>query len=564
MAAPLLAQHDAEVNGSTWFDGTDDRISYADSPAADAFSLAEYLILAWIMPGSGGNNNGRIFARAATGAGGPVGHMQLLIGDGGNGSRNQNFTARQLTTGTNAFAVSATGIIPNDAWSCIGAHYEAAAGANPFRLFEAGAEIVPSFESTASGTQDMEDDQGFTIGNSFAGDRPYQGRIACIAVYDVSSLTNTEIDTLVADFHNSGTGTRDVPQQSLLVEFVRLVYPDALEGDKGILLSPSKTGGVAAPGPPVVYNPLGGSQSAALTTTTETDSAPALGRVKTKAIATATSTETALALGRRKTRVVTVAVEVDVGQALGRAKTKTVGLAGETDTAGSLTAPQIVAIATAVETAAAIPLGRVKTRAVATAAETSSAIALARTKLRALAAALETHAAQTFARRKTRPVAAAGELDEAQTITAIAGGVLATALETDAAPSLGRRKTKPLALASETDTAAATAAKKTRAIATAVETSGAQQLGRAKTRQLATALEASIAGLLGRLKRRLLGTAGETDTAIAISPELPATVISSVGIRSYRGVTGGTRMHVGANSGVRAKVGVDGGVRDPA
>lgn len=244
------------VPGSYSLDGTDDKIVYADAPALDALNLSDYLVLAWIRPGAGGNNNGRIFSRAAAASGGPVGHMQLMVGNGLNGTRDTNFSARQKhgDADTHAVAVSATGVVPNDAWSCVGMHYQ---GSVP-RIFDAGTLLTPASTTTPTGVQDTESDQGVTIGNSAFGDRQFQGQIAYIGIWNVSSLSDADVNTLVSNFYNGGTGTPAVPRQDLLVEFIRLDANGSVDGEKSVLVSPTVTGAVFSSSnvPPVTYQEL--------------------------------------------------------------------------------------------------------------------------------------------------------------------------------------------------------------------------------------------------------------------------------------------------------------------
>lgn len=239
------------------FDGSDDRLVYADAPVLDALSLGEYLILAWVRPTNSGHNNGRIFGRASSVAGGPVGHMQLMVGNGQNGTRNTNFTGRQKHNEgeTSAIAVSATGVVANNGWNCIGFHY----GGGIPRLFDGGVLLVPASSSAPSGGQDLEAEFGIAVGNSSFGDRAYAGQIGYIAIWNVSSLTDVEINTLVSDFYGGGSGSIVVPRQDLLVEFLRLESAGNTTGDKNILSAPTVTGAVftSANAPPISYQALG-------------------------------------------------------------------------------------------------------------------------------------------------------------------------------------------------------------------------------------------------------------------------------------------------------------------
>lgn len=248
------------MDGAYYFDGSGNRISFADSALLDVFSIDQYLAMAWVCPETGGNNNGRIFARADTSAGGPVGHMQMLVGNGTNGSRAANFTVRQKFSGNPALAVSADNVIPEtDAWYCIGAHYNHGGSGSRLRLFNAGSVITPVTTVTPTGTIDIEDDQGFTIGNSFAGDRGYLGLLCYLIAYNVIGLSDVEIAAIAASYYGAGSGLIVVPNQDLICDFLRLDADGATSGDLGKLVSPTVTGAVfsATNPPPVAYDILG-------------------------------------------------------------------------------------------------------------------------------------------------------------------------------------------------------------------------------------------------------------------------------------------------------------------
>lgn len=278
------------VFGSLRFDGND-RIQYPDAAALDALNLSKYLLLAWVRPEAGGNNNGRIFERGDTSAG-STSHMQLLIGNGTNGTRSGNFTCRQKSTGTAGTAASGTGVAPDDAWSLIGGHYDDAGSVSRWRLFEAGAEITPANETPATGTIDNESDQPVYIGNNGADDRPLMGRVAAIAVWDVDGLSSGQIDAIVSTMFAGGAGSDiTIPEQARLAIFWR--PKSDLDDDKGVLTG--ETGGAPwfETGPPVTY--------AALASGTVFDDTPAgglvMGGTTTVSVARAVSPAGGLVLG---------------------------------------------------------------------------------------------------------------------------------------------------------------------------------------------------------------------------------------------------------------------------
>lgn len=101
---------------------------------------------------------------------------------------------------------------------------------------------------------------------------------------------------------------------------------------------------------------IAGGQSAAVGTATETDSAIAVGRLKTRAVGLTSETDASIALGRRKTRALGIASATDAAIALARAKARALGLATSTEVA--------------------LPLGRRKARALGIAAELDTAVHL--------------------------------------------------------------------------------------------------------------------------------------------------------------------------------------------
>lgn len=113
----------------------------------------------------------------------------------------------------------------------------------------------------------------------------------------------------------------------------------------------------------------------AVGTAVETDSALAIGRIKTRAVGVAAETDSALALGVAHSRIVGIAVETDSALAIGRIKTRAVGIATETDSALSLGKTHTRAVGTATETDSAIAIGaRIKTRLVGVAVENDVAL----------------------------------------------------------------------------------------------------------------------------------------------------------------------------------------------
>lgn len=244
--------------GSYSFDGTNDYIQYAEAAALDALEIDQYLILTWSRPGTGGSNNGRIFTRDINNSTGQ-GHMNLMIGNGTTGGRAGNFTSRQDMNTTDANLVSADNVVPDSVWSCFGHSFRDSTDA--VRMFEAGAAITPAAGSNPSGAAVLHGTDPVTVGDSgTTPTRPYNGHIAYIGIWNISTLDDTAVDALVAAFYNSATGTADVPRQDVLVEFLRLDTSGATTGDKGVLANPTVSGAAFDSGEssPVTYNALAG------------------------------------------------------------------------------------------------------------------------------------------------------------------------------------------------------------------------------------------------------------------------------------------------------------------
>lgn len=101
-------------------------------------------------------------------------------------------------------------------------------------------------------------------------------------------------------------------------------------------------------------------QSAAANTTTETDTAEAVGKTKTRTVTAATTSDEAVALGRTKIRALSTATTTDTAGAVGHTFARAVGIATETDTSE--------------------PIGKTKTKSISTGAEDDTAGTLTATK----------------------------------------------------------------------------------------------------------------------------------------------------------------------------------------
>jgi hypothetical protein len=192
-------------------------------------------------------------------------------------------------------------------------------------------------------------------------------------------------------------------------------------------------------------------QTVAVTTATETDSAPALGAVqKARAIGVASETDTApgvgkarpitaatetdtagtVTLGTGQNIAVTEATETDTAPAIGRSKAKAIGLASETDTAPAVGRRHAKALTTATETDSAPAARPAHSKALTLASETDTAPALgARLKAKAITAATSTETALAITAQQPAVVALspALETDEALPITVVGGAQAAQA-----------------------------------------------------------------------------------------------------------------------------------------
>jgi hypothetical protein len=204
----------------------------------------------------------------------------------------------------------------------------------------------------------------------------------------------------------------------------------------------------------IALRPASGSQSAAANTATESDTAVALGRLKTRAVGSAAETDAAIAVARVKRRAVGTTAETGTAVTVGRAKTKTVGTAASTEIGQPLGRSKTRLLGTAVESDAAFPVasGGI-VRAVGTCAETDAAPAIARSKARTTGTATTSEVAVTFARAKRKAIGTALETDLAASVTFGSENVRATSASTVSA----RRTSTFSVTAGRTSTSAVTA-----------------------------------------------------------------------------------------------------------
>lgn len=221
--------------------------------------------------------------------------------------------------------------------------------------------------------------------------------------------------------------------------------------------------------------------------------------VTQQAVGQVAETDTAQAVGRLKSRAVGQAAETDTAQPVGRAKQRVVGQATETDTAQPVARTKTRLVGQAVETDLAQPITRSKSRAVGQATEVDTALGVGRQRTRVVGQATETDLAQPVSRRHSRVLGQASEADLAQPVT-----------------RLGSHQ-QAVGQASETDLAQPIRAVKQRTVGQAAETCVAQPIGRRRTRTLGQPAETDTAQSIARRKTRTVGQSTETDAALAVT-----------------------------------------------
>lgn len=163
--------------------------------------------------------------------------------------------------------------------------------------------------------------------------------VATTGVFTSAGLTNGGV-TLLQDGSDPNPPGLGSIRNGVFDENASLVYPNEVPGGTDYFIDIILSAG----------------QSAALGTTTETDTAFALGRAKSRTLGLPTEVDTAIALGRSKTRSLGLTSEADVALALARGKSRALGAATSTEVA--------------------LPLGRAKARALGVAVEVDTALSI--------------------------------------------------------------------------------------------------------------------------------------------------------------------------------------------
>lgn len=162
---------------------------------------------------------------------------------------------------------------------------------------------------------------------------------------------------------------------------------------------------------------------------TETNTAYALGKVKTKAVGLATETETASSLAAQKSKVTASSLETNTAAALSALHIAAVSLSTESNEAFALTRylpPQILDTGLATESSTTYALGLLKLAAVGLAEETETANSLATLKLLGVSSTDETDLASALPALKLLAIFAALESDTAYALSAPASSSLTT------------------------------------------------------------------------------------------------------------------------------------------
>ncbi|MEO3860873.1 hypothetical protein [Acrocarpospora sp. B8E8] len=296
--------------------------------------------------------------------------------------------------------------------------------------------------------------------------------------------------------------------------------PPAAELETAAALGTAKTRALTAASETGTAQPLGRAKTANLTLASSSETAQELGRTKTSQLGTAIETDEAIevTVGGDTTLALSPAIEVETAASLGRHKTLALTPAVETGTPQTLGAAKARAVTAAQETGTALALGRTKTTTLVTAAEVGTAQPLGRTKTVALSPAAETGTAQPFGRAKTLAVAAAGETDAAITLARAKTTAVAAAAENDTAHALGVAKNLGLPAAGATEAAQALSHAKTKQISAAAETDQAVSLGPAgPVIAVEAAVESDTAQAVTRAKTRMLAPSIELDAAVLLA-----------------------------------------------
>lgn len=295
---------------------------------------------------------------------------------------------------------------------------------------------------------------------------------------------------------------------------------------------------------------LGWSITRTLTPGTEAGSAQAVGVEERATLTNASGTDTALALSLQFVKTLTPAVEAGAAQAVTTQKHAVVTAAVESDAAQALTNATVVALLPAAETDAAqgASVAGPQTVTLTAATEADTAVGASFTKAVALGTAAGTDAALVVTASKRATLAPAVEVGTAQQISTsgISSVSLTPATEVDAGMALTAQKPTAVAAATETDGALALSVARRVTVTPVVESGSAQALVLTAYRTLSAAVEADaaqavvvgkVAGLDAAVEVgdtpsllvavfRDLSAPGESDSALALSVSGAASLLT--------------------------------------
>ncbi len=357
-----------------------------------------------------------------------------------------------------AVEVLNAGAFADTTWVHVILEYEASG--NEFRVYRDNGSPVSHSDSgpVVAGTASFQIGAREYVG---AEDR-WDGRIAYVGYWKklLSSGEKTKVNA----------GGLGLPYAGILADFT-----PATETDTAVAPTVAKVTSYRANETDSAFA-LGVVKSRATGLSSETDAALAVTRTKAYAVARANETDAALALAATKVRATGVAAETDSALALTRVKVRAVGMASDTETGAALTVVKVRATGrsdetdTALAPDVALDVGYTYGRA----DETDTAFGLARTKVYTTARSDETDAALAVTRTKVVPVGRANDTETALALTASKAIATGRANETDAAVTLTAVKIRSVGFGLETDSAAAVTITKRKAVGRADETDSAQ------------------------------------------------------------------------------------------
>lgn len=229
-------------------------------------------------------------------------------------------------------------------------------------------------------------------------------------------------------------------------------------------------------------------------------------------VGTSTESDSALAMGRASPAG--VCTTVDAALALAGVQIRAAGLAAESDQALALLPAANGAVGTAVESDVALARG--VARPAGLAAESDAALALAGVAIRGVGAALEGNVAFALPARQVRAVGVAIESDAALVLNSTGGAAVGLASEIDVA--VPRGVARPATPAAEANVALALVPLQVRGVGAAVEIDTAISLGGSAGTTVGLAAESDAA--VARGSARPVGVSTESESALGLAARL--------------------------------------------